>query len=334
MKKQFFSAKTILKAVFTAIFVLGVISAIGSGQVKAIGMITEPIDLKDILRGQAVSETLTLVNSQNVPAFYELRSEGDVEGWVKFYLPTDINFENPLTKIEVPANSFFDAVALFQVPQEARNGLYRGAVVLLSVAGDEEAENSVQVKQRIEREVKIEITDKETIKLESQIIPLKYEVNQGKPLEIKVIYENQGNVELKPSVELTVTKNNNNVFKAVFPYPENERAIKPLERKVFDPLLVWQTQGQAAGPYLIKVKVLLGDGIIQEENFSLNVLAFSERIMTFVAKIGFGSVGLGWFLIGLLFVLLALNLAIISKKPKLFEKIFKLKSRLIKENNN
>ena len=64
------------------------------------------------------------------------------------------------------------------------------------------------------------------------------------------------------------------------------------------------------------------------------MLAFSERIMTFVAKIGFGSVGLGWFLIGLLFVLLALNLAIISKKPQLFQKIFKLKSRLIKENNN
>ncbi|MDP2951668.1 MAG: hypothetical protein Q8N55_04780 [bacterium] len=323
MKKQFFS---VVIAVLFGLFL--------AGNVSAIGMVTEPIVLKDVLRGQTIPETITLLNSQNLPTFYELGSEGKIEGWVKFYLKEDANLENPLTKIEVPANGFFELIAVFKVPQEGRNGLYKGSIVLWSAPGDEEAENSVQIRQRIEKEVTIEITDKEIIKLNSQIIPLTYEVNQGKPLNIKVIYENQGNVEVKPSVELTVTKNESNVFKAVFPYPENEIAVKPLERKVFDPLLTWQTQGQAAGPYLIKVKVLLGDEIIQEENFSLNVLAFSERIMAFVAKIGFGSVGLGWFLIGLLFVLLALNLAIISKKPQLFQKIFKLKSRLIKENNN
>jgi len=323
MKKQFFSA---VMAVLFGLFL--------AGQVLAIGMVTEPIVLKDVLRGQQLIVSLTLLGSKNTTEVYEFSGEGAIANWVKFYEESDVNLQNPITFINV-LPSYFNVLAVFTVPKDVPNGKYEGNLMVLGGASHASStETQTTVRQAVSRRVKIEITDKETIKLNSQIIPLAYQVNQGEPLQIKVIYENQGNVELKPKTNLQVLKQDQVVFEAQFPYPSKELAVKPLERKVFDPLLTWQTQGQATGSYLIKVKVLLGEEIIQEEEFNLNVLAFSERIMAFVAKIGFGSVGLGWFLIGFLFILIAFNLAIISKKPKLFEKIFKLKSRLIKENNN
>ena len=280
-----------------AILALGVLFA---GSVMAIGMMTEPIVFRDVLRGQQLRATLTLLNSETKADTYELSSEGQIAGWVKFYAISDTKLANSVEKIQAPLASYFDVLAVLEVPKDARNGVYKGSIVVTSGASEASTtENQATVRQSVSREVRVEITGKEIIKLESQIIPLNYSVNAGKPLNIKVIYENQGNVELKPEAKLLITKEDQTIFEATFPYPPAEQAVKSLERKVFDPLLTWQTAGQGAGKYQAKVEVLLNGAVVGESVFSLQINSLQDQILSMVAMIGFGKLGLGWLFIGL-----------------------------------
>lgn len=275
------------------------------------GMLTEPIVIQDVARGQEITEVLSLVNSEAKPMVYGLTTEGQIANWTSFFKTNDI--ANPIDKIELLPNSGVDVLAKFVVPNDAPNGTYAGQFVITTIPEHSAAEGaSASVSLRIGRDVSITVTDKEVVKLDSQIIPLSYGIAQNKPLEIKLIYDNQGNIALKPDVALKITRAGVSVFEAVFPYPENEQPIKPRERK--EVMVNWQSAGQEKGDYDAEIKVLLGDRVMKEDSFSFRVGVVANDFLGFVAKIGGGNLTLAWFLIGLLFVVIALNLALLSKK--------------------
>lgn len=299
--------------IFLAIFLI--FSFILPQMVFSIGQMTKPILIENVLRGQEITETLKLFNSEDKEVVYGLKAEGDIENWASFYGIEDKNLENPVTQIKIPPASYLDAIVKFTIPEDTPNGQYSGEIAVTSAPKkDSETENMVaSVFQKIGREVLITVTDNEIIRLDAVFIPLKYGVKEGDSLKIKVIYDNQGNVSLRPDIQLTIIKSNKTVFNAIFPYPEAEEAIKPKTTKTM-PLIEWQTAGQENGQYRAEIKVLLDNEVVEEHDFKFTIgFTSGTGFLAFITKLGAS----GWFIIGAFFAALAGILAFFQKNSKL-----------------
>jgi len=295
-----------------------------------IGQVTEPIVIKNVLRNSETTDTLILFNSGSEEVVYQLRAEGEINDWASFYQIDDTNLKNPITEILIPAKSRLDAIVKFKIPEDAPNGEYTGEIAIMTApAKDKEAgEMTINVLQRIGREVSIIITDEEILKFETTIIPLKYGMGKDDPLGIKVIHDNQGNVSIKPDIQLKITKSDEMVFNAIFPYPEDENPVRPLERKTLPSLIEWQTAGQESGIYNAEVKVLLDGEVTDKSNFGFNVgtvVKEDNSVLNFIANIGGGNMIFGYILIGGFFVVLATLLTAVNKKRR-FLRIWRKKA--------
>jgi len=293
--------------------------------VFGIGMLTEPIILEDVLRGQEVSEIVTVFNPENGQITYKLGAEGDIGSWVTFFENEQSN--TSISEINVPAKSYLDAIAKIRVPLDTPNGEYTGEIFITQAPKDksEGGENSVTVFQRVGREVKVAVTDKEIIKLDTTLIPEKYDIKIGEPLKIKVIYENQGNISLKPDLQLQIIniETGVKVFNVIFPYPDTETPVKPGERKTISSF-EWQTVGQAEGKYRAETKTLLGGKTVEENTFRFsvgnvatvnneNTVSSNNKLLAAVAMLGRGNLMYGWFVIGGFLLFIALFLTLITK---------------------
>lgn len=289
---------------------------------------TKPIIIKNVLRGQEITATLYLFNSEDKEIAYQLKAEGEIAGWATFYKIDDAKLADPISEIQIPAESRLDATVKFKIPEDAPNGDYAGEVAVFTEPekNQEQNEMTVGVFQKVGREVLITVTDKENVEVETTIIPFKYGIGKDEPLKIKVIYDNLGNVSVKPNVQLKISKNGNTVFNAIFPYPENEEAVKPKTRKTI-PLIEWQTAGQEEGKYQAEVKILLGGEVIKEDKFRFAVGFDIGMLLAALSSIGGGSLLPVWFVIGGLLLLAAVVLSFIGKKQK-FLKIETEKQKL------
>ncbi len=286
-----------------------------------IGQMIEPIVIKDVLRNSEVTDTLVLFNSEDKEVVYQLKAEGEINGWASFYKIDDKNLENPITEISIPAKSRVKAIVKFTIPEDTPNGKYTGEVAIITApAKDEEAgKMAINVLQRVGREVSITVTDEEVLKFETTIIPLRYGVGENEPLQVKVIHDNQGNVSIKPDIQLKIIKNGGNVFNAIFPYPEDEKPVRPLERKVMSSLVEWQTAGQDDGQYKAEVKILLDGEVTDKSDFGFTVGTVVNGsnnfgFLSFVSRIGGGNLMFGWILIGGFFVVLAILIGATGRK--------------------
>ena len=300
----------------TAILILNIFSQ----NVLAIGQMTKPIIIEDILRGQEFTDTLILVNSEDEEVAYGLISEGEIKDWVSFYNIEDKNLENAITEIKIPAKSNIEATVKFVLPNDLPNGQYIGEVVVTFTPwSDSETDgSSATVSQRVGRQVSITVTDEEITDFTTAVIPLEYDVKQNEALKIKFIYENNGNVFIKPDVQLKIFKDGESIFNAIFPYPENEEAVKPKTRKELA-LIEWQAGGQEDGIYRAELKIMLNGDVIQEEDFRFTIGYTKESASKFlagVAFLGFGSVVRGWFVIGGFLLVIAGILIYINKQRR------------------
>src|SRR3989338_9923059 len=199
----------------------------------AIGQMTQPIVINNAIKGQVIIEKLKLFGESKEDKEYSLIAEGDIKNWVQFYAIGDR--ANPIKSINIPKGKNIDVEAFITVSPSAANGVYTGTLSIVSSAGkDESTEGSnVMIGQKIAREVKITVTDKELIDLEVGIIPVSYQIDSGSPLKIRFQYYNKGNIDIKPEVRVQFKDIDQTkvLLTSVFPYPDGEEAIKPLERK-------------------------------------------------------------------------------------------------------
>ena len=303
------------------IFVLSLVLPLSA---FGIGQMTEPIVFEDVLRNSEVTETLILYGSEYEESVYELKAEGEVADWASFYNIDDVNLENPITEISIPAKSSVEALVKFTIPYDTQNKEYTGEVALISVpTGNQEiGEMAITVFQRIGRDVSITVTDKQTIKLDATIIPLIYGMGKDDPLIIKVIYNNQGNVSVEPTIQLKITQiSTGNVVQSavIYSYPTDANPVRPFERKVFENLIEWPTDGKDNGRYLAELKVLLNDEVVKETNFRFQVGFDWSALFASIAVIGNGSLTLAWFIIGTILLEIA-GILIVVRRRKIFLK--------------
>src|SRR3989344_5342692 len=199
----------------------------------AIGQMTQPIVVKNAAKGQVIIETLKLYGEALTDKEFSLIAEGDIKDWVKFYALGDR--ETPITSINIPKGKNADIDAVITVSSSAANGTYAGTLSLVSSAPKSENTNDsgVSIGQKVGRAVTITVTDKEIIAMEVGVIPVSYQINSQSPLAIRFQYYNKGNIDIKPEVRVQFKDIDQTkvLLTSVFPYPDGEEAIKPLERK-------------------------------------------------------------------------------------------------------
>lgn len=237
--------------------------------VFGIGQLTKPIVIEDALRGQEIIDTLRLSNSEEEEVVFGLMADGDIFDWVSFYLPEDENYENPITEFNIPPGPFFSVKVKFSIPEDIPNGDYAGRIyVFYAPTSESEGSNlSMNVAQRIGRNVSIAVTDEEVIKFDTSFIPVHYQVDADHPMEIKIVHNNSGNVSIKPSIKLKITRKDKVIFSVIFPYPEEESPIKPGERKIMPDNIKWETRGQEEGNYRADLYAMAGEEVMDSDKF-------------------------------------------------------------------
>lgn len=309
------------------IFALTIIAAfLFCSQVSAIGQVTDPIIIKDALRGEKIQETLFIVNTDDKEAKIDLISEGDIKDWVKFYNKNDV--KTPIQSVVIPANSRLDVIAYFNIPKNISNGEYRGLVSVIKKPDVEKKkeETSASILQKIDREVTIIISDKENIKLEASIIPNEFDLKKDEPLSIRIIFDNQGNVSINPQVQLKIKKGNKTVYNAIFPYPEDMDFVKPLEQ-VEIPAIEIPISSFEKGQYLAEINILYNNKIILEKDFqfSVDIIGHPIKKNNIINLITFNFKTINWpkisifivvILVLIILIFICLNIKMKIKKNK------------------
>jgi len=293
-------------------------------KVSALGQITEPIVIKSALRGQSATAVLTILNSESKEIKVDLKAEGQIGAWATFYDINDKKMANPINQLSLPIKAYQDAMVKFEIPADAPNGVYTGVIGVATVpeTTSPETESSSNISQRIDREVSITVSDKEVVALNVSVIPSTYDLSKNESLKIRIIYDNQGNVAIKPDAQLKISRDGQTIYNAIFPYPENEEAVRPQVIKELPAPIEWTTTGQPNGKYQAEVKILVNGQIAKENSFRFSVGTVNLSaggLLAAVAAIGGGNIIAAWFIIGIFFVILAIILTALYKKPKLIK---------------
>jgi len=296
--------KIILLIFVVSIFVLPI-------NVLAIGLITNPVDVENALRGETFQDVLKLFNSETNETYYELMAEGDIAEWVTFYEVGDL--DNSVTKVLAPPQKYYDVIFIIEVPEDTANGDYVGKLTVISVPGEnEEGKSTTTVRQRVSREVFITVTDQEDIKLDVSVIPNTYDVRKNKVLKIRLVYDNQGNVSLKPQIDFKITDvDGKMVYNAIYPYPEGESSVKPGSQHESSALEI-PTNSLSIGSYRAHLNFLHNNDIVLEKDFG-----FSVRNRGLVLGVKIFNVDIFWpIVILVLMIVVAFAIIKVSKNKK------------------
>lgn len=285
----------------------------------AIGQITEPIDIKNALREKIYNETITVVNTESAASTIQLSAEGDIASWVRFY--KNAKDTNNITDVEVPANSRIDVITKFTIPAGTPNGSYHGNVGVFKKAGDsaDDTEGSKSsLSQKIDREITVEVNDTENIIFDASLIPETYDLNQGQSLKIRVIYDNRGNVEIKPQIGLKIKQKEGVFYSAVFPYPDNQPGVGPYS--IFEiPELEIPTSSLQNGKYKATFTIVEGNKFSINKNFTFSLGMVKAANTAVVASSGAYPLGVSQATI-VLITALALYLILRSTIRKNFKR--------------
>ena len=296
-----------LKTIFISLVILTILT-VQTTDVFAFGQMTEPIVIENALRGNEYQETLIIVNTDNENISVNFSGTEDIAGWVKFYLPEDM--ENQIENTNIAPSSNKNVTAIFTIPEDAPNGIYKGIVNATKKAPEMSAEegSSVSIAQAIGREATITVGGEEKIGLQVSVIPDSYDIKTNQPLNIRFIFDNLGNISLHPQIDLKIKDIDGKVvYNAIYPYPENEPSVRPNAQYEIPSISV-PTNGLANGKYRADINFLHNNSIIFEKGFGFNISA-KGFIM------GISDIKINWYIIGgaILIILIALSL-VLSKK--------------------
>ena len=284
---------------------------------SATGILSEPIEIENARRGQTHWEDLLLMNSDGKEIIFELSAEGILANWVEFYSAD--NTKDPITKIAVAPNTNLGIKAKFSIPDNVANGKYQGQLISKTAVSPREMSGDavMNIVKRFGRDASITVTDNQILDFNTIFIPVSYSVAQGDVFRVKMIHENHGNVDIKPNVELRISQNGEEIFKAVFPYPDNDDQIQPNERKEIENQIEWRTKGYDLGNYDVTLSTFHDDKLNQKEEFMISIAAEKNGIASLISGINnFNNKNLLVWVVAASLVLLIIVRVVIMKGRK------------------
>ncbi len=262
-----------MKKIFTILSIFVLLFVTSAPQVLAIGQITEPIVIKDGLRGQEIVSTLTLLNSEKTQKIIGIVAEGQIADWANFYNKDDKDYQTPIKEIAIAAGQYLDVAVLLKIPADTANGDYVGEVSVVynpDQATSKSDESSSTVAQKISRAVKISVSDKENISLDVSVIPNKFDYAPGEALNVRIIYDNQSNILLSPSIQFKIKQDDKTIYNVIYPYPENETAVRSMSLHEI-PAINLSSDNFGTGKFLAELTFLKGDQTLTTKNFSFSI---------------------------------------------------------------
>lgn len=239
-------------------------------ETSAISQITDPINISNASRGAVYDETVAIINPDNRTAQINLCATGDISGWVKFYETPDS--QQTVEKLDFPPNSKKDIIARIAIPTTIPNGNYNGSIRIFS-ASENLNNNEEPVgppSEGIDRGVRININGEENISFDASVAAENYDVNRGDPIKIKVIYQNNGDVDISPEIELQIKNSDNKaVYNEKFSYSADTPRIIPNSSAQI-PLIKIPTDNFDSGRYKATLKIFQGEKNI-EKDFDFSV---------------------------------------------------------------
>ncbi len=244
--------------------------------VFGIGQTTDPIIINDALRGSTFQKEVIIVNTEKESFLIEVKAEGDINGWVKFFKKN--NLKDPIDSIMLKAGEKANLFAEIAIPEDAKNGKYSGTISAIKKPKSEAASygSSSSVSQKIDRKVDITVNDKENIALKALVIPEKYDLSEKEPLKVRLIYDNQGNVAIKPEINLKIKKDEKILFNISYPFSEDTEAIKP--KAVYEvPLIEVPTSMLEKGIYIAEFAFVVDEKNISTERVKFTIGEVTEK---------------------------------------------------------
>lgn len=275
--------------------------------IDAVGIMANPIDVQNARSGQTYWDEFLFMNPENYSVSFDLLAEGPIAEWTTFYSKDDLKM--PITQLVVPARTNLVAKVKIEIPEKTPNDMYFGKLVGITSISQEESSNKnlVQIRQKLDRDITITVTNNQIVQFTTTFIPLEYSINKNEPFVVKVIHENSGNIDIAPNVELRVSKDGQDIFKSIFPYPDNLDPIQPNSRKEITDQVVWQTKGYDSGDYNISLVTCIDNGACQKDGFPISI-GYNKNIgllSTALAKAFSGNMVYVW-IIGIGAVLVAI----------------------------
>ena len=260
--------------VFATIMAVITLSFGAMQSVLAIGLVSDPIELDDVLRGQEIRDELRMQNSEKESVKYSLSASGDISEWVTFY--EDSVYSIPITEVEVAAESKGRVYLIIKMPDDIPNGEYEGGLSIKYNPGgkDQTSQASTNVSQKATREVFLKVTDNEIIDFDVSVTPQTYTLKENEPLKVNAFYYNKGNISVKPDLQVKVKKDGKVLFNVLFPYPEDEESVKPLVSKTISTDL--PMGGLELGEYKAEAEVSLNGEVVHEDDFSFIIESASD----------------------------------------------------------
>ncbi|MFZ3074329.1 MAG: hypothetical protein WA093_04360 [Minisyncoccales bacterium] len=238
---------------------------------EAVGIMANPIDVQNARSGQTYWDELLFMNPENDSVSFDLSAEGPITEWTTFYSKDDL--KTPITRLIVPARTNLAAKVKIEIPEKTPNDMYFGKLIGITSTSQEESssKNLVQIRQKLDRDITITVTNNQIVQFTTIFIPLEYSIDKNKPFVVKVIHENAGNIDIAPNVELRVSKEGKDIFKSIFPYPDGLEPIQPNSRKEIIDQVVWQTKGYDSGEYDISLSACIDNSACQKDEFPISI---------------------------------------------------------------
>lgn len=273
--------KNILKKILLGIFSFWFLPMLAN----ATGILSEPIEVENARRGQSHWEDLLLMNSDSKEIIFELSAEGVLADWVEFYSVD--NTKDSIAKIAVAPKSNLGVKAKFIIPDNVANGKYQGQLISKTAVSSAEMSGDAVMKivKRFGRDVSITVTDNQILDFNTIFIPVSYSMMEGEIFKVRMIHENHGNVDIRPNVELRIDQNGEEVFKAVFPYPDNYDSVQPNERKEIENQIEWRTKGYDLGNYDVILSTFHDGKLNQKEEFMISIAAEKSGTASLISSI-------------------------------------------------
>lgn len=256
-----------------------------------IGQTTDPIIINDALRGETFQKEVIVVNTGKESFLIDVKEEGDIAGWVKFFKMNDL--KNPIDGVYLKAGERINLFAQITIPIDAKNGKYSGFISVIQKPKSEAVEegSSSSVSQKIDRKVDIEVSDKENIAIKVSVIPEKYDLKENESLKVRLIYDNQGNVAVKPDINLKIKKDEKVLFNITYPFSEDTEAIKP--KAIYEvPSVEIPTSMLENGKYVAEFDFIIDTKVVSTKRVKFTIgevlekkeEAGSKGVLTMAAK--------------------------------------------------
>lgn len=235
-----------------------VVLVVLSTNVLGMGLSPSFFYLDEMIRGNTYEKNFRALNLDGSSANITLGATGGAQDWISFY---DLETNEEIKTIFVPAKSDVPFRVEFKVPADAPNGVYEGYLTITPDV-DSELENPVSIVTRNLYQLQVSGTEKIAGTVDGISAP---DTESGQLLRIQYGFRNTGNVGATPTAKLIVSKGGEVIDSVEVEGTYVKRAT------FFNQEFTWDTENRGTGDFSANVEIVLDGKTIAKEDIPFNL---------------------------------------------------------------